>query len=216
MRDMLLFWSPRSPYVRRALMAAHELGLANRIELQLSVNTPGSVDPALVEVAPVGKIPSLRLPGGEMVFDSYFIIERLDLLSDGPSLFGEGASRFEQLADHAVADGLLDAAFRWIAESWRPGDAMTPVIRGMQRDKIGRCLQWLAARPLDAASPKLRDISTATALSYLDFRCAEISWRADHPALVDWYGAMAERPSFTKTAFVDGPPPSSPMQGDPA
>jgi len=195
-------------------MAAHELGLADRIELQLSVNTPGSVDPALVEVAPVGKIPALRLPDGEMVFDSYFIIERLELLSDRPSLFGEGAARFEQLADHAVADGLLDAAFRWIAESWRPGDAMTPVIRAMQRGKISRCLQWLAARPLDAANPKLRDISTATALSYLDFRCAEISWRAEHPALAGWYSAIAERPSFIRTAFVDGPPPVAPIQGE--
>jgi hypothetical protein len=30
MKDMLLHWSPRSPYVRKVLITAHETGIADR------------------------------------------------------------------------------------------------------------------------------------------------------------------------------------------
>ena len=32
MKDMLLHWSPRSPFVRKVMIVAHEVGLADRIE----------------------------------------------------------------------------------------------------------------------------------------------------------------------------------------
>ena len=30
---MILHWSPKSPFVRKVMVAAHEKGIANRIEL---------------------------------------------------------------------------------------------------------------------------------------------------------------------------------------
>ena len=67
---MKLHWSPRSPYVRTVMIAAHELGLADRIETVRTVVGGTIVHRGLMEENPLGKIPTLVLPDGTILFDS--------------------------------------------------------------------------------------------------------------------------------------------------
>ncbi|WP_348640579.1 hypothetical protein [Chelativorans sp. Marseille-P2723] len=45
---MRLYHSPNSPYVRKVMVSAHELGLADRIELVASAPAPVAPDAALM------------------------------------------------------------------------------------------------------------------------------------------------------------------------
>jgi glutathione S-transferase len=49
----------------------------------------------------------------------------------------------------------------------------------------------------------MADIATGTALGYLCFRFAEISWQESHPNLAKLYTKLMLRPSFTDTAPHD-------------
>lgn len=198
---MELFGSLRSPYVRKVRCVAHELGLADRINLIIVANTPQATDPLLKDVTPIGKIPVLRMADGEVILDSLLICERLDTLSKTPHLFGDGKMRARTLLTHIVGDGMIDATFRWLAEAWRPGDAMTPVTQALMRAKLDHALDWLDGHDLNATAPMLGEIGVAVALAYLDFRCSAFEWRAGRPALAAWHESMNARPSMQATIF---------------
>lgn len=200
---LTLFWSARSPYVRKVMIAVHELGLANRLVLKPAVNTPVSVDTDLVGYNPVGKIPTLLLPSGEAVFDSLLICQALDDLGSSILFPPKGEPLRRAMRLHTVGDGLLDGAFRLFAETMRPGDAMSAPMKALPVEKISRCTAWLEGHVemLDAGRPGIGEISVAAGLSYLDFRCGSLVWRSDRPALSAWYATMAERPSMKASEF---------------
>ena len=56
---MKLFFSPTSPYVRKCMVTAHELGLVERIALLPSQAHPVNRDATLVAANPLGKVPTL-------------------------------------------------------------------------------------------------------------------------------------------------------------
>ena len=95
---MKLYHSPASPFVRKALVAAHELGLADGIEIVPVAMTPVKGVPALNEENPLGKIPALVLDDGTALYDSPVICEYLDTRHDGAPLFpAEGPERWTAL-----------------------------------------------------------------------------------------------------------------------
>ena len=56
---MKIYYSATSPFVRKCLVAAHELGLRDRIELVEASAHPVARDRALVAVNPLGQVPTL-------------------------------------------------------------------------------------------------------------------------------------------------------------
>jgi glutathione S-transferase len=58
---MKLHWSPRSPYVRKVMVAAHELGLADRLQTVRTVVGGTTPHAELMRENPLGKIPTLVL-----------------------------------------------------------------------------------------------------------------------------------------------------------
>ena len=54
---MKLFFSPTSPYVRKCLVVAHEVGLVGRIELLPAAAHPVTRDPTIIASNPLGKCP---------------------------------------------------------------------------------------------------------------------------------------------------------------
>ena len=54
--SLKLYYSATSPYVRKCLVSAHELGLRERIELVPAVPHPVNRDRALVVRNPLGKV----------------------------------------------------------------------------------------------------------------------------------------------------------------
>ena len=56
---MKLYHSPLSPYVRKVMVVAHELGLMDRIETVDGTGTPLAPNDATLAANPVGRIPAL-------------------------------------------------------------------------------------------------------------------------------------------------------------
>src|SRR2546423_12353054 len=111
---MQLFYSPNSPYARKARIIIHELGLTARVE-EKSVSLPA--DAKLRALNPLGKIPALLLDDGSVIYDSPVICEYLDTLGEGKffpraTLFREAQGRWRALTLHALGDGLADAVVR--------------------------------------------------------------------------------------------------------
>jgi glutathione S-transferase len=203
---MKLHHSTTSPFVRKVMVSAIELSLADGIEL-----VPAKVSP-IVRTAPViadnplGKVPTLITDDDEILFDSRVIAEYLDTLAGGGRLFpASGAARWQALADQALADGMLDAALLERYEtSLRPPELMWPQWRDGQHDKVDKSLDRLE-RSAPGFGPRI-DIGTiaiACGLCYLDFRFPDLGWRAVRPRLTEWLAGFAARPSMTATAPHD-------------
>src|SRR5436305_1003832 len=87
MKDMLLHWSPRSPYVRKVLITAHEIGIADRIETVRTVVAASQPNVELMKENPQSRLPTLRLVDGTVIYDSVVICEYFDSLNTGTKLF---------------------------------------------------------------------------------------------------------------------------------
>ena len=85
--SMKLLWSSRSPFVRKVMVAAHEVGLADRIRTERVVVAANKPNADVMAVNPLNKIPTLVLDDGTVLYDSRVICEYLDTLHDGPKLF---------------------------------------------------------------------------------------------------------------------------------
>src|SRR5271168_569719 len=107
---MKIFYNPASPFVRKCLICAQELGVFDRLELVPAVAHPVNRDPSLVAVNPLAKLPTLVTDEGAVLYDSRVICEYLNSLGDGRLLPARGAARWQVLVDQSLADGMMDAA----------------------------------------------------------------------------------------------------------
>jgi glutathione S-transferase len=195
--------SPPSPFGRKVKIAAHELGLFDRLTIEMAdTNDPSD---SLRSQNPLGKIPALVLDDGVALFDSRVILEWLDLEAGGDRILPtEREARFAALRLQALADGITDAAILIVYEGrFRNEGERSAAWVAHQQGKIDRALAHLeAAPPARATPPSVGAIALACALGYLDLRFAG-RWRAAHPGLVAWLDAFAAAvPSFATTRFV--------------
>ena len=200
---MKLYYSQTSPFARKVRLAAEHLGLTDRIELVAAVTTPVAEDAALAAATPLGKLPALVLDDGTVLFDSRVIVEYLDQLAGGGGLIPPASdpARWRSLRIQATADGLLDAAvlaryevalrpeaFRWSDWTQAQTRKVTRAVAALEADAAGL-----------ATGPALDAIATACALGYLDFRFAELDWRAKAPGLAAFYAAFSKKPEMAWT-----------------
>jgi glutathione S-transferase len=202
---MKLHWSPRSPFVRKVMVAAHELGLAERIHTVRTVVAMAKPALELLPENPLGKIPTLVLEDGTVLYDSLVIVEYLDSLAGGGRLVPrEGMARFTELRRHALANGLLDLLILWRNERDKPHphapllDAFT-VKAASALGAIDAEIDAIAATPVGIAQ-----ITLAIAGDYMDFRFADLGWRDRAPRFAAWQARLRERPSMQATPVVDG------------
>ena len=199
---MKLFFSPTSPYVRKVVVAARELGILDRLELVVTSASPVDSGAPIQGHNPLGKVPALLLDDGTVLFDSRVIAEYLDGQAGGAKLFPEGAARWPAIVLQALADGMLDAAILTRYEQvLRPAEKRWPEWVEGQMNKVVRGLDQLEQRwtghlsgPLDIGC-----IAAGCALGYLDFRYPDLGWRAERPALASWYEGFAARPAMQAT-----------------
>jgi glutathione S-transferase len=199
-----LLYSANSPYVRKCLVVASEVGLRERIETVDADANPTRRNPEIAAKNPLGKVPTLVTDDGTAIYDSPVIVEYLNALGGGSLIPRDGPARWNVLVEQALADGMLDAAvlaryemalrpesFRW--KEWIAG----------QEDKITLGLDELerrAARFGDRVD--LGTIAFACMLGYIDFRFAHLAWRASRPKAAAWLEKFAKRESMVKA-----PPP---------
>src|SRR5258705_5967403 len=109
-RKMKLTFSPGSPFARKVRIAAIELGLIDKIELIPTTLAPGQPNDEYSRINPVKKLPALITDNGEVVVDSYVIVEYLDDLDGGGKLIpASGALRWKVKSDHSLLQGVLDS-----------------------------------------------------------------------------------------------------------
>jgi glutathione S-transferase len=201
---MKLHWSPKSPYVRKVMVCAHELGIVDRIELVRSVAAMLKPNAALMADNPLSKIPTLLRADGPPLLDSAVICEYLDARA-GSALFpAKDAERWQALRWHALGDGLLDALILWRNE--REREVPLQALLDAFELKARACLALLDAEvdALDAAPFAIGHVTLGCALGYLDYRFGALGWRASAPRLADWFASVQKRSSFQSTEPIDG------------
>jgi glutathione S-transferase len=201
---MKLYWSPLSPFVRKTLVSIHELGLSDKIEIIRTKVRMDELNPAMLGLNPLGKIPALQLDDGTMIFDSFAIVDFLNELAEGTIIPASGESRRQVLRQHGLANGLMDILVLWRNERDKPLEQQSQAWITGFTEKTSRVLALFEteAAGLDAQQINLGQISIAVVLSYLDFRFAHLNWRDTHPALAAWHAMFSGRPSMQATAIA--------------
>lgn len=189
---MQLFYSVTSPYARKVRMVALEMGIG----LDLVEASPLSNPPALLAANPLGKIPALMRDDGSVLFDSPVICEYLAAGNEA-MLPSAGEARWAALRLQALADGITDMAFSRTMELKRPEGERSASWISRWSDGMARAV---AVGDVPGGGFGVGEIAMMAALGYLDFRCADVGWRARAPGLAAWFEAHAGRESFVGTA----------------
>jgi glutathione S-transferase len=195
---MKLTFSPASPFARKVRIAAIELGLIDRIEFTPVTVAPGQSNDEYSQINPVKKLPVLILDNGDVIVDSYVIVEYLDELAGGGKLIpASGPTRWQVKSDHSLLQGMLDSmllcryekmvrpqGLQW--QAWSD-DHWNRAWKGMARFESQTDT---LSRPLDIVQ-----IGLTCVLGYADFRFADCGWRKAYPKLDAFHEKMLTRPS---------------------
>ena len=195
---MKLTFSPASPFARKVRIAAIELGLIDKIEFVPATVVPGQANDEYSRITPLKKLPALILDNGDVVLDSYVIVEYLDELAGGGKLIpASGTNRWKVKSDHSLLQGMLDSmllcryekmvrpqGLQW--QAWSD-DHWNRAWSGMAR--FDTQVEVLS-RPLDIVQ-----IALTCVLGYADFRFADCGWRKAYPNLDAFHERMLSRPS---------------------
>ena len=199
---MKLYFTPTSPFARKVLVAARELGVADRIETTLLRPAPTKADPELSRANPLSKIPALVLDDGSALYDSPVICEYLETLAGGRRLVpAAGAERFRVLRTQALCDGVLEAGVLVFYErAQRPRELHWEAWIAGQAEKARQGLDALEREAERfGAEVDLAQICAGVTLGWLEFRDPIGDVRAGRPALTRWYDAFRERESMKAT-----------------
>ena len=195
---MKLIYAGPSPYSRKVRVVIAEKGLGDAI--QLVACNPFEDASELRAANPLGKVPVLMLDDGTTLFDSPIICEYLDGLGKGRRLLPEGAPGWAVRRCHALADGLIDAAFNIVIERRRPESERSASWIERWGGAIDRATAQVDAEVGElGAEPTLAHIAFGCAFGYLDFRLPDRPWREAYPKTAAWFAMFSERPSMVVT-----------------
>ena len=203
---MKLSFSPASPFARKVRIAAIELGVIDKIELIPATVAPGTANEEYSRITPLKKLPVLITNDGDVILDSYVIVEYLNETVGGALIPAYGRKRWQVKTDHSLIQGMLDSmllcryekavrpqGLQW--QAWNE-DHWNRVWAGMARfENRGDVL----GGPFDIVQ-----IGLTCVLGYADFRFADCGWRKAYPKLDAFHQKMLQRPSVS----ISVPPPA--------
>jgi glutathione S-transferase len=198
---MKLFYQTHSPYARKVLVFAHELGLATRIEVIHQETSPTLRNDTVFDANPLGKVPVLVLDDEFTLYDSGVICDYLQTLAPSLLIPAAGEARWRNLRLASLAQGMADAGIllRW-EETRRPPGVRWPPMAAGQSAKLLAGYDWLEREQPFAATPDLGQVALATTLAWLEFRELP-AFRKDHRRLAAWFDDFSRRPSMTATSY---------------
>ncbi|HWW56303.1 MAG TPA: glutathione S-transferase [Sphingopyxis sp.] len=198
MNATLMYQTP-SPYARKALVFAHEAGIADDIAVIHHETSPTARNDEVFGQNPLGKVPVLLRPGMPAIFDSNVICAYFDTLHTGPRLIPAiGEARWKALRIEAVAQRMADAgiAVRWESVR-RPPALRYDDLRDGYIAKLQSSYAWLETETDFGDDLHIGHIALATTLDWLEFRGLQ-SFR-NNRRLSDRFASFAERASMQAT-----------------
>lgn len=198
---MKLLGSVPSPYTRKVRIVLAEKKIDCDFEA-VDVNPPENPVNAL---NPLGKVPTLVLDEGTVLYDSRVIVEFLDSVSPISRLIpDDNRERVAVRRWEALADGCTDAVVAVTAEKRRPAEKQNPEWLARQQGKIDRALKAMSEELGSRAwctgdLYNLSDIAAGCALGYLDIRMPDLNWRRLYPNLARLYEKLLQRAPFKDT-----------------
>ena len=203
---MKLVFTPNPEYIHKVLVVAHESQILDKIDYERT--RPFDAE-TIWEFNPMGKVPSLVLDNGELLFGGLVICQYFDsLASDGKTVFPKDKNRWSALRQMSLGDGMFDATTLLRVEGWRDKAEWNMDYMLRERRKIIGCLDQM-----EKECPEFSDndfnighICMIGGLSYLDLRNPieehaivsgdeNFSWRDGRPHLTDWFQEIINRPS---------------------
>ncbi len=198
---MKLYVTETSPFARMARIMVLEKGLQDRCEL-VPARTR-EVDSPYYAINPSGRVPCLICDDGTRLEESQLVCAHLDHLDGAPAFDPPpGPDGWELRRLEALARSLADGLSVWGRELTRPEQDRSTTIIEHERQRSRR-LAELWAREIDNPLMQgdfrnMAQLTLVVALQ-LDFRNPEFTWRPQHPELLDWLAAYADRPSIVAT-----------------
>lgn len=192
---MKLFYSPASPYARKARVTAIEAGLEEAIELMSCM--PLEVDDPVHLINPLGRVPALVTESGLLLVDSPVICEYLDSLQSS-GLYPPGEARWRALRMQALGDGLMDSAVPWRQELMRTESQRSPEWLQRRQRQVTSTLAFLESDPEPLQEWNIGTLAVICAWDYLHFRFGDHPWDDRFPRLASWR-ARQDRPSLSRT-----------------
>lgn len=185
-----LLYAPASPYSAKVRMSAAYAGL----DLEAVIINTSEQPPQLTDANPLGKIPTLLLDDGRVIFDSRAITQYLNRESKNALFPRNPDKRTEAEVLEALADGVCDCALAIIYERrMRPEEKVHQDWIDGQWRKIARALDHLNDNP-----PKLPkkitagQIAVRAMLGYLSLRFAG-QWERGRGRLTRWAARFDEK-----------------------
>ncbi|MET3792649.1 glutathione S-transferase [Aquamicrobium terrae] len=185
-----LLYAPASPYSAKVRMVAAYAGIAIEGALTQTADQPAE----LIGANPLGKIPTLLLDDGRVIFDSRAITQYLNRESKNALFPRNPDRRTEAEVMEALADGICDCALAIVYERrMRPEEKVHQEWIDGQWRKIARALDHLNANP-----PKLPkkitagQIAVRAMLGYLSLRFAG-QWERGRGRLTRWAARFDEK-----------------------
>lgn len=199
-----LLISLTSPYARTARIAVSALDLKAQTDVQL-VDHRGH-DQTLLSQNPLGKVPTLILEDGAVLYDSRVILECLYQRAGQSDLLYPGSDKFSVMTRQALAAGLMDCTIAAAVERRNHAvECRNDAWIERQETKVFRALGELersVPQKNVSSIPSADEIFLASALGYLDFMMPG-RWRDAHPMLCDWLNEF----SGTVASYSETMPP---------
>lgn len=217
---MKLFYSPFHKFIHKALVVAHEVGLWDQLEFVPTYpfnnlnGEPQGDKYAIAPINPLGKVPTLALDDGTVIYGSQTIVEFLDSNSaNGKRMFpAPGPARWDNLTRLALGDTVFEVSVVISMEGGLP-----------EADQRRRPYEWIWPKLIGAFDRMEQyaaagfdgfDIGQAAMLqgiSYLDYRSQvqadpvqpDFDWKVGRPRLTQWWEQMLDRPSVKSHYLVD-------------
>jgi len=199
---MQLFYASTSAYVRKVMVCAKVLGIADEIEWMDSAAHPIQRDERIALFNPLAKVPALRTEQGMCLYDSRVICEYLNTRAQGGLFPASAEARWESLTRQALGDGLIDAALLARYEfSARPEEKQWPQWANAQLKKVDAALIEIEshAQGFSQEPDDIGLIAIGCALGYLDFRFATLNWRQRYPKTEVWFAVFDAHSAMVAT-----------------
>ena len=193
---MELKCSLTSPYARRVRVLAYELGIGDRLKIQ--VVRPRESSDFLWTINPIGKVPTLQLNDGSSIYDSLTICDYL-IATYSPEWgitqqnnFWEYRTRLSMLNE--MSDAGTQARRLLIQEPPQQNSA------DFQLSKIHRGLAHIENNWISLESElSLVSIGLGCTFDWLLNRFPEINWVSSCPRITNWFNEFKLRQSMEKT-----------------